>query len=283
MGSESSKSKSNSSKSDSDSSLNSGNQNGNLEKMDCRKENDNTKIYRVWIVKKSITLNDRHIKPYGLIGVSINLIQCFRAAFTGEKTELIKLVESEENINIFDIENETKWYVKHWAIILELSNDSYVNIQFGRNGFSLDEFNKTNIEGENILNSIIKTWGEKTHPCSFCYLGKADYEYERLKESLKKIKDEEKKRYNEKGNIYYNLAHKNCQHFACDIEKLLFGEIKVWHSFDYYLDDFFNKFFPNIDINILKSKHQEDINKINEKIDFLQFIIKSFKEKKLKK
>ena len=220
MGSESSKSNSNSSKSDSDSSSNSGNQNGNLEKMDCRKENDNTKIYRVWIVKKSISLNDRHINS-----VSVGLI------------------------NLKTLELIIKSFLRHWAIILELSNDTYVNIQFGRDGFSLDEFNKTNIEGENILNSIIKTWGEKTHPWSFCYLGKADYEYERLKETLKKIKDEEKKRYNEKGNTYYHLVHKNCQHFVCDIEKLLFGEIKVWHSFDYYLDDFFNKFFPNVDIN----------------------------------
>ena len=229
MGSESSKSNSNSSKSDSDSSSNSGNKNCILEKMDCRKGNDNTKIYRVWIVKKSITLNDRHINfnYFPNCKKMLSLIHKF-----GEKIGDIKLVESEENI--FDIKNENRWYFKHWAIILELSNDTYVNIQFGRDGFSLDEFNKTNIEGENILNSIIKTWGEKTHPCSFCYLGKADYEYERLKETLKKIKDEEKKRYNEKGNIYYNLAHKNCQHFACDIEKLLFGEIKVWHSFDYY-------------------------------------------------
>ena len=262
MGSESSKSNSNSSKSDSDSSPNSGNKKCILEKMDCRKENDNTKIYRVWIVKKSISLNDGHIhfvieNPLYLPIFISNLIH--------KKTENIKLVESEKNI--FDIKNETKRWFKHWAIILELSNDSYVNIQFGRDGFSLDEFNKTNIEGENILNSIIKTWGEKTHPCSFCYLGKADYEYEKLKEILKKIKDEEKKRYNEKGNIYYNLAHKNCQHFACDIERLIFGEIKGWHSFDYYLDDFFNKFFPNVDINILKSKHKEDIIKKNEEIE----------------
>ena len=196
----------------------------------------------------------------------------------GEKTEKPKLIKSEKNV--FDIENENRWYFKHWAIILELSNDTYVNIQFGRDGFSLDEFNKTNIEGENILNSIIKTWGEKTHPCSFCYLGKADYEYERLKETLKKIKDEEKKRYNEKGNIYYNLAHKNCQHFACDIERLIFGEIKGWHSFDYYLDDFFNNFFPNVDINILKSKHKEDIIKKNEEIKKLnKEILLEFKKK----
>ena len=276
MGSESSKS--NSSKSNSYSSSNSANKNCNLEKMDCRKENDNTKIYRVWIVKKSITLNDRHINFNSLpnCNTTLSLIRNF-----GEKIGDIKLVESEENI--FDIKNETKLWFKHWAIILELSNDTYVNIQFGKDGFSLDEFNKTNIEGENILNSIIKTWGEKTHPYSFCYLGKADYEYEKLKEILKKIKDEEKKRYNEKGNIYYNLTHKNCQHFVCDIEKLLFGEIKVWHSFDYYLDGFFEKFFPNVDINILEAKHKEDINKKYEKIDFLQFITKSFKEKKLKK
>jgi len=284
MGSESSKSNSNSSKSDSDSSSNSGNQNGNLEKMDCRKENDNTKINRVWIVKKSITLNDRHINFNFLPKRNITLP--FLLIF-GEKTGNIKLVESEENI--FDIKNETKCWFKHWAIILELSNDTYVNIQFGKDGFSLDEFNKTNIEGENILNSIIKTWGKKAHPCSFCYLGKADYEYERLKETLKKIKDEEKKRYNEEGNIYYNLTHKNCQHFVCDIEKLLFGEIKVWHSFDYYLDDFFNKFFPNVDINILKSKHKEDIIKKNVEIEklnseiFQEFIKKNFKENKLKK
>ena len=276
MGSESSKSNSNSSKSDSDSSSNSGkNKNGNLEKMDCRKENDNTKIYRVWIVKKSINLNDRHIN-LDYLTRAFNSGNILIAYLLGKKAKLIK---SEENI--FDIENENRWYFKHWAIILELSNDTYVNIQFGRDGFSLDEFNKTNIEGENILNSIIKTWGEKTHPCSFCYLGKADYEYERLKETLKKIKDEEKKRYNEKGNIYYNLTHKNCQHFACDIEKLLFGEIKGWHSFDCYLDDFFNKFFPNVDINILKSKHKEDIIKKNEEIEKLnKEILLEFENKK---
>ena len=235
MGSESSKSNSNSSKSDSDSSSNSGkNKNGNLEKMDCRKENDNTMIYRVWIVKKSISLNDSYI---GLV------------------IDFVKERNCSVSVSFLSLFPETFFRFKHWAIILELSNDTYVNIQFGKDGFSLDEFNKTNIEGENILNSIIKTWGEKTHPWSFCYLGKADYEYEKLKETLKKLKEEEKKRYNEKGNTYYHLVHKNCQHFVCDIEKLLFGEIKVWHSFDYYLVDFFNKFFPNVDINKLESKY----------------------------
>ena len=60
MGSDSSKSKSNSSKSDSNSSSNSG-KNDKLEIMDSLKENDNTMIYRVWIVKKSISLKDLHI------------------------------------------------------------------------------------------------------------------------------------------------------------------------------------------------------------------------------
>ena len=154
MGSESSKSNSNSSKSDSDSSSNSGkNKNGNLEKMDCRKENDNTMIYRVWIVKKSISLDDSHI----------GFVKDFVTVFSSPFFALLNLTD--------------KFFrFKHWAIILELSNDTYVNIQFGRDGFSLDEFNKTIIEGENILNSIIKTWGEKTHHCSFCYLGKANYE-----------------------------------------------------------------------------------------------------------
>ena len=60
MGSESSDS--NSSKSDSDSSSNSGNKNGGCETINYLNENENTIINRVWIVKKSITLNDRHIK-----------------------------------------------------------------------------------------------------------------------------------------------------------------------------------------------------------------------------
>ena len=64
MGSESSKSDSNSSKSESDSSSNSANNNGELETMDCLKENENTIINRIWIVKKSITLYDRHVNAF---------------------------------------------------------------------------------------------------------------------------------------------------------------------------------------------------------------------------
>ena len=62
----------------------------------------------------------------------------------------------------------------HWAIILELSNISYVKIQFGCKGFSLKEFNRTKIDGESLLNLIIKTWGEKSHSFSICYLGNAN-------------------------------------------------------------------------------------------------------------
>ena len=48
--------------------------------------------------------------------------------------------------NIFNIKNKSNSSCKHWAIILELSNDSCANIQFGKNGFSLKEYNKTNIK-----------------------------------------------------------------------------------------------------------------------------------------
>ena len=98
-------------------------------------------------------------------------------------------------INIFNIKNDWIGYFKHWALILELSNGSYVNIQFGRKGFSLKEYNKeeTQLEGENLLNSILETWGKEDTPCSFCYLGNAKYEYEKLKAFLKKKKMKKKK------------------------------------------------------------------------------------------
>ena len=57
-----------------------------------------------------------------------------------------------------------------------------------------------------------------------------------------------------KLSIYYNLTFKNCQHFACDIEKILFGKIQFWHSFDYYLKEFYQKFFEKININELQNK-----------------------------
>lgn len=138
---------------------------------------------------------------------------------------------------------------KHWAIILELSNGSYINIQFGRNGFALKEFNKTYNEGENLLNAIKETWGEKSHPFSFCYLGDANFSYEDFKKILSVMKNKEANDFRQKGKIYYNLIHNNCQHFCCEIEKILFGNIKTWHSFDYYFEEFYKYFFLNISID----------------------------------
>jgi hypothetical protein len=184
MGSESSKSDSNSSKSDSDSSSNSG-EKGELEKMNDRIENKNTIINRVWIVKKSIRLTDRNIGNNSLVIKKLLIKNLFKSK---DYIEMIK-----PKINIFNIKNDWIGYFKHWALILELSNGSYVNIQFGKNGFSLEEYNKTEIEGENLLNSILGTWGEEDAPFSFCYLGNANYKYEELKLFLQKKKLENQK------------------------------------------------------------------------------------------
>ena len=149
MGSESSKSSnSNSSKSDSDSSSNSGCKSRKLEILNFLKENDNAIIYRIWIVKKSITVKDRHVHvvlPFSFISLKL-------FGFNDRKLELVK-----PKVNIFKIKNECRWYFKHWAMILELSNGSFVNIQFGREGFSLKEFNKTETDGKNLLDSILDT------------------------------------------------------------------------------------------------------------------------------
>ena len=69
---------------------------------------------------------------------------------------------------------------------------------------------------------------------------------------------------------------------SCDIEKLLFNKIKIWHSFDYYLEDFFKYFFSNIDLTTLKLKYNEQLEKENKelyeynlkKINDLEFRIK---------
>lgn len=214
MGSNASKSYSNSSKSESESTSNSG-KNDKLDSMACLKENENAIINRVWIVKKSITLKNR-INPLMYL------------PFIGP---------------LFGISN---MQFKHWAIILELSNNSFVNIQFGRNGFSLEEFNRIENNEENLYNAINETWGQKKFPVSFCYLGNANYKYDDLKNFLYEIKKKETERFNNNGCVYYNFTFRNCQHFVCDIEKILFGKIKVWHSFDYYLDQFFIEFFPDI-------------------------------------
>ena len=257
MGGESSKSDSNSSKSNSDSSSNSANNDGKLEEMVFQKENENTIIKRVWIVKKSISLSDGHVDfvPFHLSSLST----IFNKDFYN-----VKLFKPKPNV--FKIKNEYNSNFKHWAIILELSNSSYVNIQFGRDGFSLKEFNKTEVKGESVFNSIIETWGEENDPYSFCYLGKANYNYNNLKNNLIKRKDIETKKFKEEGKTYYNALHNNCQHFACDIEKILFNSIKVWHSFGYYLEEFFKTFFPNININKIKEIHEKKIKEKNKEL-----------------
>ena len=155
---------------------------------------------------------------------------------------------------------------KHWAMILELSNDYFVNIQFGRNGISLKEFEKTDIEGENIFYSIIETWGEKDAPISFCYLGKANIEYQKLKIHLKKLKEKESKRYEEEKRTFYNLIYKNCQEFCCCLEEYIFGEKIFWHSFDYYINEFYNTFFPKMDITEWKLEYEKELKNKNEEI-----------------
>lgn len=260
MGCDSCISGSNSLKSDSEISSNSGIENGIIETMEFSSKNSGTIIRRVWIIKRAITLNDRNVKLFKYGNFLERIIDLYSYCLY-EDLEIEK-----PKVNIFKIENTFNSYFKHWAIILELSNNTYVNIQFGRNGISLKEFNETKVKGGNILNSIIYTWGEEGLPVSFCYLGYSNYEYNKLKDKLKKIKDKETKNFNENGKTYYNCFFKNCQHLVCDIEKILFNGIHIYHFFDFYLDDFFKYFFTNIDLNNLKIKYNELIEKENKKI-----------------
>ena len=127
----------------------------------------------------------------------------------------------------------------------------------------MKEFNETNIPGESILNAILETWGEDGHPFSFCFLGNANFRYEYLKKKLESIKNEETKTFNEGSKNFYNFALKNCQDFVCEIEYFLFRFNDQLHLFDYYLNEFFEKFFPNVNMNILKKKYEEDLVKTN--------------------
>jgi hypothetical protein len=249
---DSSHSNSNSFKIDSHSSSNSGEKKDELETINDLPENDGTLIRRVWITKRTISLNDGHV----------NIIIPFGYYYC--RNTMVDIVKPK--INVFKVENEIKFHFKHWATILELSNDTFVNIQFGSTGLSLKEFNKTDVKGENILNAILNTWGEEEHPFSFLYLGEANFDYDELKKIMKEKNEKENESFLENGKIYYNILFNNCQHFACDIEKLLFNNIQFWHSFDYYLEDFLLHFFPDIDMNALKLKHMENIAKENREI-----------------
>ena len=176
MWSQSSKSNSNSFKSDSESSSNSGKKDGRLETMECKPSNYNTTIKRTWIIKKSISISDEHIMIKNIFIYAYNTI----AIPNFMKLEENPFSNGDPKKAIFYSRQDWNSDFKHWAIILELSNDSYVNIQFGRNGFSLKEFNQTEIKGENILDAILYTWGEKNEPVSFCYLGNVNFDYEKL-------------------------------------------------------------------------------------------------------
>lgn len=228
-----------------ESSINSAKKEG-LESMECDENNNGANINRVWIIKRAISLSDPHLNM----------------PVTFSKTATLIPVEK----SIFDIKSGFNCYFKHWAVILELSNGSFVNIQFGRSGFSLEEFNETPDKGRNLLDAIINTWGEKDCPVSFCYLGNANYKYDELKSILETIKNDEMQHFDKNGVSYYNLGFRNCQHFACDIERILFGKIQFWHSFNYYLNDFFTEFFPNIDINELKKNYEKEIKQKNRAI-----------------
>ena len=179
----------------------------------------------------------------------------------------IRGVLIDPKINIFNVKKRWTALPKHWAIILELSNGSYVNIQFGRKGFSLKEYNKeeTQLEGENLLNSILEIWGKEDIPCSFCYLGNAKYEYEKLKAFLKIKKIEEKESKKKSGKIYYHITYNNCHDFVYEIEKILFNK-NPNYSFKYYLDKFYEYFFPKVDIKKLKLKYEKYIMKKIKKI-----------------
>ena len=47
---------------------------------------------------------------------------------------------------------------------------------------------------------------------------------------------------------------------------MLFGYIKLCHFFDYYLDEFYNHFFPDIDLCLLKQKYAKELLEKNEKL-----------------
>ena len=115
MGGESSKSNSNSSKSDSDSSSNSAHKNGKLEEITFLKENENTKIKRVWIVKKPISLTDGHVNLLkNRLVISINnKIELLLGKIPSTYIDLNKPEFFEPKQNIFKIENEYNPLFKH--------------------------------------------------------------------------------------------------------------------------------------------------------------------------
>ena len=116
MGEEVSTSQLNSSQLVSDSNSNGFENTFKLEKMVFQKENENTIINRVWIIKRSISKNNGHIDK-----LYLNFLPSPERVFKN-------FYLLEQRHNVFNIKNEIKKNLKHWALILELSNGSYVNI-----------------------------------------------------------------------------------------------------------------------------------------------------------
>ena len=151
-----------------------------LEEIEFKPSNFQKTIKRSWIIKRPINLSYNRVlfhPEFWKIALQSKIVWFFQKS----PAKLpVPEKSKDEKLEIFDSRKYFNRYFKHWTIILELSNNSFVNIQFGRNGFSLKEFNQTEIKGENILDAILYTWGEKNEPVSFCYLGNVNFDYEKL-------------------------------------------------------------------------------------------------------
>ena len=234
-----------------------------LENLNYTKKNSHETIRRVWIAKKAIPFPFDDAQILGLYEISkYNPSEYIKEILKKESISIPKIEPLK--LNLFNINNSIKTNPKHWAIILELYNKTFVNIKFGRTGISLKEFSN----GERCFNAylaIAETWGLKDCPLSFCYLGEGSYSYRSLLKYLVRKKELESNEIDKKGRIWYNLFVENCQLFACEIEAFIFGEIKLWHSFPYYLEDFYQEFFdiPKSNMNTFESAVKDNIDKLN--------------------
>lgn len=258
--------------------------------LNLNTENNHTSVKRVWIVKRAISLKHENIE-IGFISddVQAEYLKQMNALSTlfSERTllkflnlkasqnkmdslHMTMLINERElalklyHLAISELKSSVSVSFKHWAMILELSNKTFVNIQLGRKGFRLKEIHSSDSEGENAFEAICQTWGDSLGFFSFCYLGRADFEYEKLKEILWEMKEKEVESLLEKGEVGYNILYNNCQNFVCDLEKVLFGKSKLWHKFEYYLKDFFDCFFEGAFSKIKASYFDIYIEKINE-------------------
>ena len=111
-------------------------------------------------------------------------------------------------------------------------------------------------------------------------MGEANYSYRSLLKYLVRKKEKESDEVDKKGKVWYNLFTENCQLFACEVEALIFGEIKFWHSFPYYLEDFYQKFFgiKKYNMNIFQSALKDRIDKANIEI-YIEEYIAEFKKR----